>query len=61
MKNGGKNKSVAFIILFSNYMCIYIYIYTHIYIYIYIYVCMYIYVCVYRIETEAQTSLSSLP
>ncbi len=29
MKNGGKNKSVAFIILLSVYVCIYIYIYTH--------------------------------
>ncbi len=28
MKNGGKNKSVAFIILFSVYIYIYIYIYT---------------------------------
>ncbi len=27
MKNGGKNKSVAFIILFSIYIYIYIYIY----------------------------------
>ncbi len=36
MKNGGKNKSVAFIILFSVYsiyIYIYIYIYTHIHIY----------------------------
>ncbi len=30
MKNGAKNKSVAFIILFS--VCIYIYIYIYIYI-----------------------------
>ncbi len=28
MKNGGKNKSVVFIILFSVYIYIYIYIYT---------------------------------
>ncbi len=31
MKNGGKNKSVAFIILFSVCVCIYIYIYIYIY------------------------------
>ncbi len=29
MKNGGKNKSVVFIILFSVYIYIYIYIYIH--------------------------------
>ncbi len=29
MKNGGKNKSVAFIILFSIYIYIYIYIYIN--------------------------------
>ncbi len=29
MKNGGKNKSVAFIILLSVYVCIYIYIYIY--------------------------------
>ncbi len=40
MKNGGKNKSVAFIILFRVYIfseCVYIYIQC-IYIYIYIYI-----------------------
>ncbi len=56
MKNGGKNKSVAFIILFSVcvclyiYICVYIYIYVCIYIYIYIYIyimCIYIYMCIY--------------
>ncbi len=31
MKNGGKNKSVAFIILVSVYIYIYIYIYSRIY------------------------------
>ncbi len=35
MKNGGKNKSVAFIILFSVYTYIYIYIYIYIYAYIF--------------------------
>ncbi len=51
MKNGGKNKSVAFIILFSVY--IYIYIYSVFYVYIqyilciYIYISIYMYMCVY--------------
>ncbi len=31
MKNGGKNKSVAFIILFSVYIYIYIYIYIYLF------------------------------
>ncbi len=41
MKNGGKNKSVAFIILFSVYISsIYIYIYIYLYyIYVHIYTC----------------------
>ncbi len=53
MKNGGKNKSVAFIILFSIYIYIYIYtqyilcIYIHIYKYIYVYVCIYIYIYIF--------------
>ncbi len=34
MKNGGKNKSVAFIILFSVYIYIYIELYTYIVLFI---------------------------
>ncbi len=43
MKNGGKNKSVAFIILFSIYIYIYIYMYVCMYVCIYIYIYIYIY------------------
>ncbi len=38
MKNGGKNKSVAFIILFSEYIYIYIYVCVCMCVYMYVYI-----------------------
>ncbi len=47
MKNGGKNKSVAIIILFSVYTHLYIHtICVCVYIYIYIYMCVCVCVCI---------------
>ncbi len=47
IKNGGKNKSIAFIILFSVYINIYNIFFLNIYMQVFVYVCVCVYIYIY--------------